>query len=353
MVKNSKDLINSLLGYSGPPVRIMEVCGTHTMAVARYGIHQALPEGVELISGPGCPVCVCEPGVISSAVRLSSDSGAILSTFGDMLAVPAKEGSLAEARAHGADVRVVYSPAQAVTIAEENPDRRVVFLAVGFETTAPAIASTVKMGYEKNLSNLSFLVSMRTIPEALRALAGDPESGISGFLLPGHVSVIIGQEPYQDVLSSASIPAVIAGFTANDILLALNMLLSQATEGRAQVENGYRRAVNPEGNAKAQELIKEVFTPCDITWRGLGIIPKSGLALAEPYQELDARSRLGAQIESEAPPAGCRCGEVLAGRISPPQCGLFSTTCTPQSPVGPCMVSSEGTCAAYYKYRKR
>jgi hydrogenase expression/formation protein HypD len=347
---NNQELLDRLRAYSGPAARLMEVCGTHTMAIARFGIQQALSERVELVSGPGCPVCVCEPGVVSAAVKLAKNSGLILATFGDMLLVPAGAGSLSQARAAGGDVRVVYSPAQAVTIAEQNPQRPVVFLAVGFETTAPAIAGAVKMAKEKKLTNLSFLISLRTIPPALRALSNDPEVRLSGFLLPGHVSVIIGVKPYQLALSDSGLPGVVAGFTAEDILGAIDRLLALVSSRSSAVENAYPRAVRFEGNSKAQKLLAEVFVPADISWRGLGIIPESGLVLANAYQEFDACRKHSVKVEDESPPAGCCCGDVLAGRIRPTECALFSSSCTPQSPVGPCMVSSEGTCAAYYKY---
>jgi len=347
---NNRALLARLKAYDGPPVRLMEVCGTHTMAIARYGIQQALPEMVELVSGPGCPVCVCEPGVVSVAIKLAGRPGVILATFGDMLSVPAGAGSLSQTRAGGADVRVVYSPAQAVTIAEQTPERPVVFLAVGFETTAPAIAGAVKMAKEKRLTNLSFLTSLRTIPPALRALSNDPEIKLSGFLLPGHVSVIIGVKPYQLALSDSGLPAVVAGFTAGDILQAIDRLLTLIHSRSSAVENAYPRAVDFEGNVRAQQLLSEVFVPADISWRGLGFIPRSGLVFTDAYKEFDALGKHSVLVEDELPPTGCRCGDVLAGRIRPTECALFSTACTPQSPVGPCMVSSEGTCSAYYKY---
>jgi hydrogenase expression/formation protein HypD len=329
-------------------VTFMEVCGTHTMAISRFGLRQLLPESVRLVSGPGCPVCVTATGELDVAVALARLPQVTLVTFGDLMRVPASRSTLTDERAAGADVRVVYSPADAVELAARLPEREVVFVGIGFETTAPTVAATVLQARDRGLSNFSLLSLHKTMPAALRALLDGGEVTIDGFLLPGHVSVITGSECYQFVAREYGVGGVIAGFEADDVLEALVML---ARQREPAIEIGYRRAVHPEGNPVAQKLIAEVFEPCDAAWRGLGVIPGSGLRLASRLRSLAVEERLAIEAGETVEPAGCACGEVLRGVVDPVDCPLFGRRCTPASPVGPCMVSSEGSCAARYRYR--
>ncbi len=332
------------------PVRIMEVCGTHTMAIFRHGIRSLLPKEVELISGPGCPVCVTSGGDLDQIIDLASIPGVILATFGDLIRVPGSRGkNLAEVRAAGAHVEIVYSPADALKIAETT-DQPVIFPAIGFETTIPVIAATVLEAKQKKLSNFMLLVSHKVVPPALEALLNDPDLAIHGLLCPGHVSAILGEQAYKPIAEQFHVPCVIAGFEPIDILSGIYSLVSQVRDGRAEVENTYNRVVTGAGNTRARNIIDQVFEPCDVTWRGLGTIPGSGLALKEEYQEFDARKYFELNQITVPEPKGCRCGEILTGKVTPPECPLFNTRCTPTDPVGPCMVSSEGTCAAYSKY---
>ena len=332
------------------PVRIMEVCGTHTMAIFRHGIRSLLPKEVELISGPGCPVCVTSGGDLDQIIDLASIPGVILATFGDLIRVPGSKGkNLAEARAEGAEVEIVYSPADALKIAEKT-DKPVIFPAIGFETTIPIIAATVLEARQKKLNNFMLLVSHKVVPPALDALLNDPELAIDGLLCPGHVSAILGKQAYQPITEQFHVPCVIAGFEPIDILSGILSLASQVRDGRAEVENTYNRVVSSTGNERARKIIDMVFEPCDVAWRGLGTIPGSGLTLRKEFQEHDARKYFELSTVTVPEPKGCRCGEILTGKVKPPECPLFNTRCTPTQPVGPCMVSSEGTCAAYSKY---
>ena len=334
----------------GRPARLMEVCGTHTVAIARHGIRPLLSGAVTMVSGPGCPVCVTPDGYIDAAIALGVEKGALVASFGDMLRVPGKSSSLEKEKGNGLEIRVVYSPLDAVALAAASPEREVVFLGVGFETTAPAIAGAVKTAAERRVGNFSVLPSVRTIPEAMGALASDPEVGIEGFLCPAHVSVIIGADAYRPVAEAHRIPCVVAGFEPLDILLGISMLLRQIREGVARVENEYARAATAGGNRKAQELIREVFVPCDTGWRGIGVIPGSGLRIAERYAAFDAERKFGVPVVYSPERTACRCGDVLKGKILPDECSLYGKACVPEEPYGPCMVSSEGTCAAFYKY---
>lgn len=334
----------------GPPARLMEVCGTHTMAIARNGIRQLLSGRVTLVSGPGCPVCVTPAGYLDAAIALGSEPSVVLATFGDMLRVPGTRTSLEQERGRGQDVRIVYSPLDAVALAEGEPDREVVFLGVGFETTAPAIAGAIETAARKTLRNFSVLSSVRTIPAAMDALASDPETGVEGFLCPAHVSAIIGADAYRMIAGRHRIPCVVAGFEPLDILLGIYMLLRQLAVGEAKVENEYSRVATPEGNRKALDLVYRVFTTSDAAWRGIGVLPGTGLSVAGPYSAYDAQKKFGLGDFPAEEAGPCRCGDVLKGKIVPIDCPLFGTGCTPEDPVGPCMVSSEGTCAAYYKY---
>ncbi|HMK92867.1 MAG TPA: hydrogenase formation protein HypD [Thermoleophilia bacterium] len=326
----------------------MEVCGTHTMAVSRYGLRDLLPAGLRLISGPGCPVCVTAVGDLDVVVALSRQPGVTIATFGDLVRVPSSHSSLARERAAGADVRVVYSPADAVELAVAQPARQVVLVGIGFETTAPTVAASLTLAAERGLENLSVVSLHKTMPGALRALLDLGETTIDGFILPGHVSVVTGSDCYRFLPDEYGIGGVVAGFEADDVLEALLMLAGQR---RPAVEIGYRRAVTTEGNPAAQRLLADVFEPCDAEWRGLGTIAESGLRLREEWAGFDALRRFAVDPGTPVEPAGCRCGEVLRGVIDPDACPLFGRRCTPETPVGACMVSSEGSCAAHYRYR--
>ncbi|MGE5189028.1 MAG: hydrogenase formation protein HypD [Gemmatimonadota bacterium] len=336
--------------WNGPPVRVMEVCGTHTTAIARSGIRTLVSPRVALISGPGCPVCVTPDGYIDAAIALGRRAGVVLATFGDMVKVPGTASSLERERGRGADVRVVYSPLDAVAIAASEPGREIVFLGVGFETTAPAIAGAILAARERGVRNFSVLASVRTIPGAMATLAADPEIRIEGFLCPAHVSAIIGADAYRPIAETFRIPCVVAGFEPVDILLGLAMILRQKREGRPTVENEYSRVVTASGNAKARAVIDRVFETADAGWRGIGVLPGSGLAIRAEHAAFDAAVRFGVAVPEATAATACRCGDVLKGKFAPDACPLFGTACTPDAPVGPCMVSAEGTCAAHYKY---
>lgn len=333
---------------SGRRFSFMEVCGTHTVSIARSGLKSLLPGSVRLVSGPGCPVCVTPQSEIERAIGATRLEGVTLTTFGDMLRVPGLDGSLETARSAGADVRVVYSPREALDLARGNAGRQVLFVGVGFETTIPAFAAAVAAARAEGLKNFSILNSFRLVPPALRAVL-EAGPSLDGFILPGHVSVILGAVPYS-FLAEAGKGAVIAGFEPLDVLLAVRMLLEGVAGGCPRVELAYRRAVRPGGNPQARELIDRVFQPADAEWRGLGRLPGSGLAFRGGFAEFDAAARFGLETPEAPEPAGCRCAEVLLGKTAPRDCGLFGARCTPEDPVGPCMVSSEGSCAAEYRY---
>ena len=350
IVRGLTELIATLASGHSAPMTFMEVCGTHTMAIYQYGIRSILPPQVRLISGPGCPVCVTPIGYVDKAVAYARMPDTIIATFGDMVRVPGSSSSLMEERARGADVRVVYSPLDAISLAEKNPGKRVIFLGVGFETTAPTIAGTILKAQAKGLVNMFVLASHKTIPIPMRILSADPDLGIDGYLCPAHVSAIIGCDAYRFLAEDHGIPCVVTGFEPADVLQGVAMLVRQVVEGRSEVENQYRRFVTREGNRKAQDLLARVFTTADAVWRGLGNIPGSGLVIGEEFSCFDAEKALPVEVEEPREPEGCLCGEVLKGKIAPPECPLFGTACTPEDPVGACMVSSEGSCAAAYKY---
>lgn len=341
-------LAEELRAEARPGLTFMEVCGTHTMSIARYGLRQLLPEGIRLISGPGCPVCVTAMADLDRVVALARLPGVTLATFGDLIRVPASRTTLAAERAAGADVRVVYSARDAVQIAAAEPGRQVVFAGIGFETTAPTIAASLLEARALGLTNFSVLSMHKTMPLPLKALLDLGETPISGFLLPGHVSVITGTACYEFLARDYGVAGVVAGFEPRDILRALLSLVRQA-EPAIGIE--YARAVRPEGNIVAQRLLDQVFEPGDADWRGLGVIPGSGLSLRPEYSDADAALRFPLDLEPPLEPAGCRCGEVLRGVTDPAECALFAARCTPEDPVGACMVSSEGACAARYRYR--
>jgi len=337
------------------PLTIMEVCGTHTMSIARYGIRSLLPPGLRLISGPGCPVCVTDSALISAALAVAGLPGIIFTSFGDMLRVPAGRNSLQRCRDLGADIRIVLSPLDALELAKQNPGQQVVFFAVGFETTAPLTAATLVRAEAEGVDNFSVVPGHKTMPAALRALLARTDN-IHGLLCPGHVSAMIGAEAFRFIPEELGKPAAVAGFEPVDILLAVEALTDMAAEGRAELVNCYPRAVRQQGNQRALDLLNQVFQPAEAVWRGLGPIPGSGLALRPRYARYDALSRFSGEIagrEAAADHPGCRCGRVLRGELAPEDCPLFARACTPGSPCGACMVSSEGSCAAAYKYRKR
>jgi hydrogenase expression/formation protein HypD len=329
----------------------MEVCGTHTMAMHRFGLHALLPDGVRLLSGPGCPVCVTPNRLIDTAVAYARRDDVTLITFGDMLKVPGSTSSLAAEKAKGADVRLVYSATDAVRFAHQHPDRQVVFFAIGFETTTPTCAAAVLDAADAALDNFLVVSAGKVLAPALEALAAG-EVRIDGFVCPGHVSVVTGFGIYRDVVERHRIPCVIAGFEPVDMLKAILMLAEQAAAGEARIENEYSRVVRPEGNRIARQVIAEVFEPVDSEWRGIGTIAASGLAVRPAFARHDALARLPVEVEPTREHAGCICGDVLRGVRTPLECALFAAACTPAHPVGACMVSSEGTCAAYHKYRK-
>lgn len=333
-------------------VRLMEVCGTHTMAIAKSGIRSMLPENIKLLSGPGCPVCVTPAAVIDAVLELSMRPGVTIATYGDMVRVPGSTpgDNLARRRALGAKVEVVYSPVDAVEMAAARPGEEIVFLGVGFETTAPGTAAAVLTAREKGVKNFSLFSMLKTVEPALRALIASEGFNVQGFLCPGHVATIIGEEGFAFLPRDCGLPAVISGFEPEDILASVYLLARQLAEGKPQVQNEYRRAVALNGNPLARAVMEKCFIPRRDLWRGLGAIEGSGLGLREEYAAFDAEKKFGVAYGGETKPTACRCGEVITGRLSPAECPLFSKRCTPEDPVGPCMVSSEGACAAAYKY---
>ncbi len=331
--------------------KFMEVCGGHTHAIYRHGIESLLSASIELVHGPGCPVCVIPMGRIDDALAVANTDGVTLCCFGDMMRVPGGSSSLLEVKATGADVRVVYSPLDALDIARREPDRSVVFLAVGFETTAPSTAATLLQARDDDVGNISVMCNHVTIIPPLKAILESPGMSLDGFLGPGHVSTVIGTKPYRFVATQYGRPLVTAGFEPVDVLQGVLMLLRQIDEGRCEIENQYRRVVSAEGNAKALGLMREVFTVRPhFEWRGLGFIPHSGLGLAEAFARWDADRLFDVPGLRVADPKACQCGEVLKGALRPWECKVFGTACTPETPIGTCMVSSEGACAAYYNY---
>ena len=339
--------------YADLNCTLMEICGTHTNVIRKAGIHRLLPAGVRLLSGPGCPVCVTGSGYIEQAIRLSQNPQVIITTFGDLLKVPGNSGSLISARGVGAQIKTVYSPLDAVTIAQNNPDRKVVFLGVGFETTAPVIALAVKEAATKKVTNFSVLPALKVLKPALELLLNDPELQLDGLIAPGHLSVIIGAEAFAFLPQQFKLPTVVTGFANEEVWAGIGALLQQIQEKSARLENKYDKVVSGPGNVVAQRLLAEVFTSEDTEWRGLGSVSGSGLGFAEAYQDYDARRCFQLEPIASVEPPGCRCGAILLGKGTPEECGLFGVACTPEHPVGPCMVSTEGTCAAHFYYRDR
>ncbi len=342
--------IRSLL-EPGRVYKLMEVCGGHTHAIYRYGIDGLLPDAVELVHGPGCPVCVLPMGRVDDGIAIAHEPNVIFTCFGDMMRIPGSRGSLLDAKAQGADVRMVYSPLDALAIARRNPEREVVFFAIGFETTAPSTALTLMRAKAEAIANFSCMCNHVTIVPPLRALLESPALEIDGFIGPGHVSTIVGARPFQFVSEDYAKPLVISGFEPLDVLQSIHMLLAQLAAGRCEVENQYGRVVAWDGNPRALAVMAEVFElRPHFEWRGLGFISQSGLRLSDAYAELDAERRFSVPGIRVADPKACQCGEVLKGAIKPWECKVFGTSCTPERPIGTCMVSPEGACAAYYTY---
>jgi len=328
------------------PLKIMEVCGSHTMAIGHWGIRKMLPKNISLISGPGCPVCVTPSSLIDELINLKDVT---IATFGDVLRVPGKDETLEHARARGLDVRIVYSPLEALKLAKE---KEIIFVGIGFETTIPGIAQTILMAKQQKLHNFSVLPAFKLVPPALEALLSEEEIKLDGFLLPGHVSVIIGAEAYMLLPEKYGIGGVVSGFEPLDILTAIKIITEQVKNSKPAIVNEYNRVVNIVGNKNAQNVIDKVLKTEDALWRGIGWIEDSGLGIRKEFEEFDASKKYNITLVDETGDTGCRCADVLKGKIIPPECPLFEKVCNPANPIGPCMVSSEGSCAAYYKYER-
>lgn len=350
LVKNLATVIKTEANKLNRPLRLMEVCGTHTMAIASFGLKSLLPDNIQLVSGPGCPVCVTPVDYINHAVALAAQPDTIITTFGDLLRVPGSQTSLLLERARGADVRTVHSSLEAMQLARNTPDKQVIFLGVGFETTTPTIAAAILQARLMGLKNFMVLTSHKTMPEAMQALSATEGIQLDGYICPAHVSTVIGSNAYLPLVEQFRIPCVVTGFEPADILQGILMLIQQALAGVAKVENQYSRAVTASGNPKAIALLEQLFRPADVIWRGLGMIRSSGLVLRDEFASFDAARQMPLELSPATEPAGCRCGQVLTGQLAPAQCPLFGKTCRPESPAGACMVSSEGSCAAAWRY---
>jgi len=351
----AKKLVARIESLCDGPYAFMEVCGTHTMAISQFGIRGLIPKSIKLLSGPGCPVCVTSLYDIDRMIAIAGLKDVIFTTFGDMVRVPGSQTSLREARSQGADVRIIYSPLDALQIAAENRDKQVVFAGVGFETTSPTIIATVLEAKEQGINNFSVYPAFKTVPNALKAILESGQTRIDGFLCPGHVSAIIGSRPYRFIPAEYQIPCVIAGFEPLDILESLVLLLEQTAAHKKKgsafsVQTEYRRGVPDEGNPHALAIIDKVMQPCTAEWRAIGSIPDTGLCFRDEYGMFDASKCFDVNVPPAREPAGCICGQVMMGLNQPDECKMFGKKCTPESPVGPCMVSSEGACAAWYKY---
>jgi hydrogenase expression/formation protein HypD len=348
----ARALVEEIKRRATRPWVLMEICGGQTHTLMRYGIDELLPAGIEMVHGPGCPVCVTPLETIDKAIEIASRPGTILVSYGDMLRVPGSRSDLFRVKANGGDVRVVYSPVESVKIARENRDRQVVFFAVGFETTAPANAMAVWQAKREGLENFSMLVSHVLVPPAIRLLLGSPYNRVQGFIAPGHVCTVVGYRDYEELAREFHVPIVVGGFEPVDLLEAISMLIAQLEQGRAEVENQYVRSVNYQGNLPAQRIMAEVFDVCDRKWRGVGPIPQSGYRLRPEYARFDADLIFGLEQMTAEEPAECISAQVLQGLKKPIDCPAFATRCTPENPLGAPMVSAEGACAAYYQYRR-
>ncbi|HWJ02305.1 MAG TPA: hydrogenase formation protein HypD [Verrucomicrobiae bacterium] len=349
----AQQLLAEIRDMATEPFKIMEVCGSHTVAIAKSGVRELLPVNVQLVSGPGCPVCVTDNSDIDRFLELAQRPGVIITTFGDMLRVPGSKTTLQAVRAEGADIRIIYSTLDALEIARQNPTKEVVFLGVGFETTIPTVAVSIELALKEGLKNYSVMSMHKLVPPALELLATDPELGLDAFINPGHVCSVLGTQPFEFMAEKYHKPSVVGGFEPLDILEAIWMLLKQRTEKRAEVEIQYFRVVKKEGNPRAVEYMNRYFTAADVFWRGMGLLPQSGLKIRAEYAEHDAEVKFGMPEPVESKIPGCMCGDILKGRVLPFNCPLFGKGCTPLKPIGPCMVSSEGSCAAYYRYSQR
>jgi hydrogenase expression/formation protein HypD len=345
----AQNLVSEISNISKNSLRIMEVCGGHTMAIRKYGIHNLLPPTIELLSGPGCPVCVTNRNFIDKAIKYSKRSNTIITTYGDLIRIPGTNSSLDKEKAKGADIRIIYSTLEAIKLAETNPEKKILFLGIGFETTTPSTAVAVMEAKKKKLTNFLVLSAHKVMPPAMSTLI-DQGSKIDGYIGPGHVSTIAGAKIYESLVEKYNLSVVISGFEPVDILQSILMLVKQFEKGEPSVEIQYKRAVSYEGNLKAQKIVNSVFTSYDDTWRGIGIIPESGLKLNSAYEMFDAEKVIPLHIKEKPEPKACLCGNILKGLNVPNDCKLFRIKCTPENPVGACMVSSEGTCAAYFKY---
>ena len=343
-------LVRRIHQNSTRKARFMEFCGGHTVTILRHGIRQLLPATIEMLSGPGCPVCVTDNADLDKAIALAQLPGIILATFGDMLKVPGSRSSLQEVKADGADVRIVYSTMDALQIARKNPAKSVVFLGIGFETTAPTIAASILQAEQEEIKNYYVLSLHKLCPPVIKALLDSGEVNLSGLICPGHVSAIIGSKPWDFIARDYGIPCVVSGFEPLDVLQCIDMLVAQIERGDSKVEIAYRRGVRPEGNRSALELMERVFEACPARWRGIGVVPDSGLKFRQEFERFDAELAFEFDPGPAFEPKGCICGDILRGVKTPQDCKLFAKVCTPESPVGPCMVSSEGSCAAYYFY---
>ncbi len=346
----AKGLADQIARRSTRSIRLMEFCGGHTHAILRYGIRQLVPARVELRSGPGCPVCVTATADLDKAIALARLPGVIVTTFGDMMRVPGSASSLQQAKAEGADVRIVYSALDAIEMARANPEKEVIFVGIGFETTAPTIAASILKARREETTNFRVLSLNKLTPPVMKALLDSGEIQLDGIICPGHVSVVIGSAPYAFIPRDYGVACAISGFEPLDILLSVDRLVEQVEGGTPGVEIAYSRGVTADGNRKARELMDEVFEVGDANWRGIGIVPDSGLALREEYGRFDAEKAFPVSLQPPREPQGCRCGDVIRGTTTPSDCELFGKLCTPERPVGPCMVSSEGACAAYHQY---
>ncbi|TKJ35478.1 MAG: hydrogenase formation protein HypD [Planctomycetes bacterium B3_Pla] len=351
-INKARDIMNAACETLGRRINIMEVCGTHTVSIFRNGIRSILPENLKLLSGPGCPVCVTDQGYIDTVLQLADREDCIIATYGDMIRVPGEDHSL-ETRQAKANIKVVLSSEDALQLAKDNPGKTVVFVAVGFETTAPATAVVAKEAAVESVDNFCILSGHKLVVPAMRALLSGKNNNIDAFLCPGHVSVIIGYGAFAEIVEDFGRPCVVAGFEALQIIEGLAEICRQLSVGKAELRSMYPAVVTEKGNVAAQKIIDECFEPVDGYWRGLGKIEKSTLELRDKYSQFDAFKRFGISEIPTEERKGCRCGEVLCGLIDPPECGLFGQTCTPQEPVGPCMVSSEGACAAWFKYGRQ
>jgi len=332
------------------PLRFMEVCGTHTMNIFRFGLRSLFPTSLQVVSGPGCPVCVTAAADIDACIAAAECQNVITATFGDLVRVPGSRGSLAESRARGARVEIIYSPIDALELARENPDKLVVFLGIGFETTVPTVAAAIAQAATLKLENFCVLSLHKVMPPIFARLL-DGEHQLDGLLCPGHVATIVGRKAFEPVAADYNLPCVISGFEPVDIMQALVQLTQLVVRQEAKVVNAYPRAVAEHGNISAWQVVNKVFQPVDADWRGMGTVKNSGLAIRDAYAHFDASQRLDLEVETfHLPPSGCRCGDVICGRCQPLDCAHFGDSCTPQNPLGPCMVSSEGSCAAYYRY---